>query len=126
MYLLLALYFLITSYYFHQITLKSVKNARYSYSNPSIILIGSQKGEQKLYIDDFREAYLWLKHNTDEDSHVMSWWDYGYQITGFSNRTVYIDNNTRDERRIAYIGSLLGSSEERAYKELIENKAFIW
>ena len=31
-------------------------------------------------IDDFREAYWWLRDNTPEDSRVMSWWDYGYQV----------------------------------------------
>jgi dolichyl-diphosphooligosaccharide--protein glycosyltransferase len=31
-------------------------------------------------IDDFREAYYWLRQNTKEDAVVMSWWDYGYQI----------------------------------------------
>ena len=27
------------------------------------------------------EAYYWLRHNTKPDAKVMSWWDYGYQIT---------------------------------------------
>ncbi len=33
-------------------------------------------------LDDFREAYFWLRQNTPEDARVMSWWDYGYQIAG--------------------------------------------
>ena len=37
-------------------------------------------------IDDFREAYFWLRQNTPEDAKVMSWWDYGYQLTGMANR----------------------------------------
>jgi len=37
-------------------------------------------------IDDFREAYFWLRQNTPEDAKIMSWWDYGYQITGMANR----------------------------------------
>ena len=28
-------------------------------------------------IDDFREAYWWLRDNTPEDARVLSWWDYG-------------------------------------------------
>ena len=33
-------------------------------------------------LDDFREAYFWLRQNTPDDATVMSWWDYGYQIAG--------------------------------------------
>lgn len=32
-------------------------------------------------LDDFREAYGWLSQNTAEDARVMSWWDYGYQVS---------------------------------------------
>ena len=33
-------------------------------------------------LDDFREAYFWLRQNTPDHARVMSWWDYGYQIAG--------------------------------------------
>ena len=33
-------------------------------------------------LDDFREAYFWLRQNTHDQATVMSWWDYGYQIAG--------------------------------------------
>ena len=33
-----------------------------------------------LVVDDYREAYWWLRDNTPEDSRVMAWWDYGYQV----------------------------------------------
>lgn len=26
------------------------------------------------------QAYYWLRHNTDPDAKIMSWWDYGYQV----------------------------------------------
>jgi len=46
-------------------------------------------------IDDFREGYYWLRKNTHPDfDKVMSWWDYGYQITGMGKRTTIVDNNT--------------------------------
>ncbi|KIY91736.1 dolichyl-diphosphooligosaccharide--proteinglycosyltransferase [Monoraphidium neglectum] len=35
-----------------------------------------------------REAYYWLRHNTKPDAKIMSWWDYGYQITQMANRTI--------------------------------------
>lgn len=38
-------------------------------------------------VDDYREAYWWLRDNTPEDSRIMAWWDYGYQITAIANRT---------------------------------------
>ena len=40
----------------------------------------------RIIFDDFREAYWWLRMNTKEDAKVMSWWDYGYQITAMANR----------------------------------------
>jgi hypothetical protein len=51
--------------------------------------------------DDFREAYGWLRHNTAPDAKVASWWDYGYQTTAMSNRTVIVDNNTWNNTHIA-------------------------
>lgn len=35
-------------------------------------------------MDDFREAYYWLRQNTADDARVMSWWDYGYQVAGIA------------------------------------------
>lgn len=45
----------------------------------------------------------------------MSWWDYGYQITGMANRTVLVDNNTWNNTHIATVGMALASSEEEGY-----------
>lgn len=54
-------------------------------------------------LDDFREAYYWLRQNTDEKARVMSWWDYGYQIAGMGNRTTLVDNNTWNNSHIALV-----------------------
>ena len=54
-------------------------------------------------LDDFREAYYWLRQNTDENARVMSWWDYGYQIAGMANRTTLVDNNTWNNSHIALV-----------------------
>lgn len=56
-------------------------------------------------MDDFREAYYWLRQNTDEHARVMSWWDYGYQIAGMANRTTLVDNNTWNNSHIALVCS---------------------
>jgi len=67
-------------------------------------------------IDDFREGYWWLRDNTPEDSRVMAWWDYGYQINGIGNRTTIADGNTWNHEHIAMLGRILVSEEEKAYK----------
>jgi len=43
-------------------------------SNPSIIVKANYQNGQKVYLDDFREAYWWLRDNTPEDARVMSWY----------------------------------------------------
>lgn len=46
----------------------------------------------------------------------MSWWDYGYQITGMANRTVLVDNNTWNNTHIATVGRAMASPEKIAYE----------
>jgi dolichyl-diphosphooligosaccharide--protein glycosyltransferase len=64
--------------------------------------------------DDYREAFAWLRQNTAEDAKILSWWDYGYQITTLANRTVLVDNNTWNNTHIATVGRVLASREEEA------------
>ena len=66
-------------------------------------------------IDDFREGYSWLRHNTGETDRVMAWWDYGYQISGMANRTVIVDNNTWNNSHIALVGKAMASGESDAF-----------
>ena len=49
---------------------------------------------REIMVDDYREAYWWLRDNTPQDARVMAWWDYGYQIAGIANRTTIADGNT--------------------------------
>jgi dolichyl-diphosphooligosaccharide---protein glycosyltransferase len=65
-----------------------------SYSSPSVVLASQNPDGSQHIIDDFREAYYWLRMNTEKDAKVMSWWDYGYQIAGFADRYTLVDNNT--------------------------------
>lgn len=65
-----------------------------AYSSPSVVLASSNPDGSQHIIDDFREAYYWLRQNTPEDAVVMSWWDYGYQIAGMADRPTLVDNNT--------------------------------
>lgn len=65
-----------------------------AYSSPSVVLASTSPDGSQHIIDDFREAYYWLRQNTAEDAVVMSWWDYGYQIAGMADRPTLVDNNT--------------------------------
>ena len=66
-------------------------------------------------INDYREAYAWLRENTPTDARVMAWWDYGYQISGIAKRTTIADGNTWNHEHIALLGLCLTSPEEEAH-----------
>ncbi|KAI0058866.1 Oligosaccharyl transferase STT3 subunit [Artomyces pyxidatus] len=85
-----------------------------AYSSPSVVL-ASHNADGLQIIDDFREAYYWLRQNTPETAVVMSWWDYGYQIAGMADRPTLVDNNTWNNTHIATVGKAMSSSEEVAY-----------
>ncbi|XP_045760718.1 dolichyl-diphosphooligosaccharide--protein glycosyltransferase subunit STT3A isoform X2 [Maniola jurtina] len=106
---------LLVSYVFHCTWVTSE-----AYSSPSIVLSARAHDGARIIFDDFREAYTWLKMNTPENSKVMSWWDYGYQITAMANRTVIVDNNTWNNTHISRVGQAMASSEEHAYEIMRE------
>jgi len=85
-------------------------------SNPSIMILGRTREGQPIMIDDFREAYWWLRDNTPEDARVLSWWDYGYQINGIANRTTIADGNTWNHEHIALLGKSLVSPTGAAHQ----------
>ncbi|KIM90271.1 glycosyltransferase family 66 protein [Piloderma croceum F 1598] len=86
-----------------------------AYSSPSVVLASQNQDGSQHIIDDFREAYYWLRQNTPETAVVMSWWDYGYQIAGMADRPTLVDNNTWNNTHIATVGKAMSSSEEVAY-----------
>lgn len=87
-----------------------------AYSSPSIVLATTNYDGSRNILDDFREAYFWLRQNTPDDARVMSWWDYGYQIAGMANRTTLVDNNTWNNSHIALVGKAMSSNESAAYE----------
>ncbi|CAK7893429.1 dolichyl-diphosphooligosaccharide--protein glycosyltransferase subunit Stt3p [[Candida] anglica] len=89
-----------------------------AYSSPSVVLASKNADGSQNIIDDFREAYYWLRMNTPEDAKVMAWWDYGYQIGGMADRTTLVDNNTWNNTHIATVGKAMCSNEEDSYKIL--------
>jgi dolichyl-diphosphooligosaccharide---protein glycosyltransferase len=44
-------------------------------SHPTIIQKGRTRDGQVVTLDDYRDAYWWLRDNTPEDSRIMAWWD---------------------------------------------------
>ncbi|CAK9065310.1 Dolichyl-diphosphooligosaccharide--protein glycosyltransferase subunit STT3 (Oligosaccharyl transferase subunit STT3) [Durusdinium trenchii] len=86
--------------------------ARWSLSHPQIVT----KAKDGTLIDDYRQAYGWLRQNTASDARIMAWWDYGYQIAGLANRTTLADGNTWNHEHIALLGLALSSPQGEAHK----------
>ena len=86
-----------------------------AYSSPSVVLASRMPDGSQHIIDDYREAYQWLRQNTKEDAKIMSWWDYGYQIGGMADRPTLVDNNTWNNTHIATVGKAMSSNEEVSY-----------
>ena len=86
-----------------------------AYSSPSVVLASRLPDGSQHIIDDYREAYYWLRQNTAPTAKVMSWWDYGYQIGGMADRPTLVDNNTWNNTHIATVGKAMSSREEVSY-----------
>uniref|UniRef100_A0A914HWW0 Dolichyl-diphosphooligosaccharide--protein glycosyltransferase subunit STT3A n=1 Tax=Globodera rostochiensis TaxID=31243 RepID=A0A914HWW0_GLORO len=101
-----------------------------AYSSPSIVLSARSGDGGRIIFDDFREAYYWLRKNTPEDAKVMSWWDYGYQISAMANRTTIVDNNTWNNTHISRVGQAMASNESHAYEIMheldVDYVLFLW
>jgi dolichyl-diphosphooligosaccharide--protein glycosyltransferase len=79
-----------------------------AYSSPSVVLASRLPDGSQHIIDDYREAYYWLRQNTAQNAKIMSWWDYGYQIGGMADRPTLVDNNTWNNTHIATVGKAIG------------------
>lgn len=86
-----------------------------AYSSPSVVLASRLPDGSQHIIDDYREAYYWLRQNTADNAKIMSWWDYGYQIGGMADRPTLVDNNTWNNTHIATVGKAMSSREEVSY-----------
>ena len=86
-----------------------------AYSSPSVVLASKLPDGSQHIIDDYREAYYWLRQNTPDKAKIMSWWDYGYQIGGMADRPTLVDNNTWNNTHIATVGKAMSSREEVSY-----------
>jgi len=86
------------------------------FSNPQLMFKTPLQNGQTVMVDDYREAYFWLRDKTPQDSRVLAWWDYGYQITGIGNRTSIADGNTWNHEHIATLGYCLTAPVKKAHK----------
>ena len=83
---------------------------------PSILNGGSHFSS--LSTNDWKDATLWIKENTAEDTVIASWWDYGYWITTLSDRTTLADNATLIDWQIKKIGFALITNPENSWNIL--------
>ncbi|CAE7696994.1 stt-3 [Symbiodinium pilosum] len=96
-------------------------------SQPSIIKKRRVDNEE-LLVDDYREAYWWLRDQTPQDARVLAWWDYGYQINGLANRTTLADGNTWNHEHIALLGRCLTGPEKDSHEVIrhLADYVLIW
>ncbi|GKY92312.1 hypothetical protein MPSEU_000202300 [Mayamaea pseudoterrestris] len=88
----------------------------YDLSNPSIIVKARDAENRVIKVDDYREAYWWLRDNTPDDARIMAWWDYGYQIAAIGNRTTIADGNTWNHEHIALLGLTLTTDLDEGWE----------
>ena len=91
-------------------------------SQPSVVFKARLNSGETILVTDYLDSYEWLRTHTAEDARVLSWWDYGYQITGIGNRTTLADGNTWNLEHIALIGRMLTSSEKKSH-DLVKHMA---
>jgi len=84
-------------------------------SHPHIMFKARLQNGREVMINDYQEAYWWLRDNTPKDSRVLAWWDYGYQINGIAKRASLADGNTWNLEHIAFIGRILTAPQKKAH-----------
>ena len=99
-----------------QLLIQSVFFADYSMSDDMITFPVKSFGFKSEKSDDYREGYRWLFTNTHQNDRVMSWWDYGYQITSLGNRGCMADGNTNNFTHIGIIGMTMASPEDISWR----------
>ncbi|SPJ10915.1 oligosaccharyl transferase STT3 subunit, putative [Plasmodium sp. DRC-Itaito] len=105
-------------YYVILIILHSTWCSSIAYSESNITFYSRNKNGNRYINDDIRQMYKWINENTEINSKIVAWWDYGYQLSVMSNRITYIDNNTWNPEQIATIGLILSTNEKEAYEYL--------
>ncbi|NXT97847.1 STT3B glycosyltransferase, partial [Buphagus erythrorhynchus] len=89
-----------------------------AYSSPSVVLASYNHDGTRNILDDFREAYYWLRQNTDEHARVMSW---DHISTLFTGQETHVRleaslGNCTDGVNISLVGKAMSSNESAAYE----------
>ncbi|MEM0362101.1 MAG: STT3 domain-containing protein [Sulfolobales archaeon] len=63
----------------------------------------------------------WIKNNTEKDSVIVAWWDYGYWISVVGERASVADGSTLNFSQIHILAKALTSDEVTAANSLISN-----
>jgi len=109
--------------------LQSCSRVAQQMSNPVLVKYSKLRENNKMVlVEDYKVAYEWLRDNTPPDSRILAWWDYGYQISGISNRTTLADGNTWNHEHIALLGKILTMEEEGSHKiaRHLADYALVW
>ncbi len=69
-------------------------------------------------VPDWIDTLAWMRENLPPDAVVASWWDYGYWITIWGNKTSLADNGTFNLTQIQNIGLMFMSNETQAIEIL--------
>jgi asparagine N-glycosylation enzyme membrane subunit Stt3 len=93
----------------------------------AILLLGTPWVAYKVAFDrnaanrDWQAALSYLKHETPEDSVVLSWWDYGYWILDMGDRRSVVDNGLSgwDEKRLDDVGLAYCTSDPAVAAEVM-------
>jgi len=64
-------------------------------------------------------ALAWLRNNTSQDSIVISWWDYGYLIQYYAQRSTVVDPGNIHEWRNVIVAKFFMSTNETYALELL-------
>jgi len=97
-------------------------------SQPSVMFKARLQSGEAVMVDDYLQAYYWVRDNTPQDARVMAWWDYGYQITGIANRTSIADGNTWHHEHIANLARSLTATPKRAHEVIrhLADYVLVW
>lgn len=100
----------------------SINAVQNLYSNPTIFMKNSITQDNYDLIDDLRESCSWIQQNTNPNSKILSWWDYGYHLNQMANRSTIIDNHTSNTQHIGLVGLFFSLSELDSLKLLQKYK----
>jgi dolichyl-diphosphooligosaccharide--protein glycosyltransferase len=86
--------------------------------SPTTIAAASVPVKPTVTVPDWIDTLAWMRENLPPTAVVASWWDYGYWITVWGNRTSLADNGTWNLTQIQNLGLMFMSNETGAIEIL--------